>query len=637
MSDLLRPRLAEGTQLRERSDGTFGLHHPATGRALEVAADQASLLRLLDGARSLPEIAAEHLHRHGHVPFGALRDLLRSLAQCGLLGNGRAELEAAGLVASPRWMQRLAGRPLVSLPLPAGGLLSGLGALAFAVAAVVGVRWPAQALTPADVLLAYAGAALALSARGFAKAAVASALGAPPSRLQLSVALGVLHLTPDHATAALLNRGARACAYLAALGGAASAMAIGASRPGLWTGALVVLLVDLCSFAPTSAGRLLATAFGKVDLREHVRAYLSRRLLRRVTSTRFFAGEGSLIVSALLSLAWISLVVRLLLTQGVVGVLSLLAAGLDVEGPWRGVAYAGAGLLAALIPASLLLLAATLGRALLSLRPPAVERSGEGTGAVAGMGEIPLFSTLPANELAALAQAARELRYRPGWRIVVQGAAADRFFAIRSGEAVVEVEDDSGLAREVARLGPGDCFGESALLDGGVRTASVRPVRETVVAALGRADFDRVRKSFTGIDLSAVLRATSALGKSRYFAQLTPERRGALGMKLKPREAKAGETLVKKGERGDLFYLVGAGQVEVLDDAGAQVGVLGPGDHFGEVALLTDGPRTATVRALTDATLLTLPKDAFVEGIAADLRLSEGIERLAAERSEARR
>jgi len=638
MTQTLRPRLAPGARVRARSDGSYGVHDPTTGRALEVAADQATLLGLIDGARSLPDIAAEHLHRHGHVPFGALRDLLRSLAQSGLLGNTPAELEAAGLTPKVRWMQRLADRPLFSVPVPAAGLVSGLGALAFVFGAVFAVLLPSAGLTPQDVLFAYVGASLALSARGFTKAAMAAAFGAPPGRLQVAMALGVVHLAPDHSTAALLDRGARLSCYLAALAGAATATALCASRPGAWAGAFAVLLVDLCPFAPTSAGRLLATAFGKVDLREHVRAYLSRRLLRRVASTQFFSGEGSLIVSALLSLGWISLVVRLLLTDGVLGVLSLVATGLDAEGPWRLVAYAGAAVLATLIPASLALLVATLGRALLSLRPAGPASEGQTTGgAVADLGTIPLFSRLPAPELAALAQAARELKYRPGWRIVVQGAAGDRFFAIRSGEAVVEVEDDSGLVREVARLGPGDCFGETALIDGRVRTASVRPVRDTVVTAIGREDFERLRANFAGLDLSSMLRATSALGKSRFFGQLSPERRSALAMKLSLCEVKAGQTVVRKGERGDLFYLVGAGELEVLDDRGDRVGSLGPGDHFGEVALLTDVPRTATVRAVSDATLLTLPKESFVEGIAADLRLSERIEQLAAERSEARR
>ena len=145
-----------------------------------------------------------------------------------------------------------------------------------------------------------------------------------------------------------------------------------------------------------------------------------------------------------------------------------------------------------------------------------------------------------------------------------------------------------------------------------------------------------MRKSYTGIDLSAVLRATAALGKSRFFGQLSPERRSALAMKLSPRQAKAGETVVRKGDRGDLFYLVGAGQLEVLGDGDARVTLLGPGDHFGEIALLSDVPRTATVRAVGDATLLTLPKEAFIEGIAHDLRLSSGIEELAAERAEGR-
>jgi CRP-like cAMP-binding protein len=58
--------------------------------------------------------------------------------------------------------------------------------------------------------------------------------------------------------------------------------------------------------------------------------------------------------------------------------------------------------------------------------------------------------------------------------VVREGEPGDRFFALRSGAVVVEHELPSGLTREVARLGAGDCFGETALLDRVPRTASVR-------------------------------------------------------------------------------------------------------------------------------------------------------------------
>jgi CRP/FNR family cyclic AMP-dependent transcriptional regulator len=66
----------------------------------------------------------------------------------------------------------------------------------------------------------------------------------------------------------------------------------------------------------------------------------------------------------------------------------------------------------------------------------------------------------------------------------------------------------------------------------------------------------------------------------------------------------AGKTLCKKGESGGDFFIILEGKAEVDADRGSAA--LGPGDFFGEIALIDNGPRTATVRSTTPMRLLVL-------------------------------
>jgi MFS family permease len=97
---------------------------------------------------------------------------------------------------------------------------------------------------------------------------------------------------------------------------------------------------------------------------------------------------------------------------------------------------------------------------------------------------IPMFALLPPPGLERLASAAREVRVYPTAVAVTQGEPGDAFYVIASGTAVVEIDGD-----EVARLGPGDFFGEIALLREVPRTATVRAVDELRLYALGRDAF----------------------------------------------------------------------------------------------------------------------------------------------------
>jgi CRP-like cAMP-binding protein len=75
-----------------------------------------------------------------------------------------------------------------------------------------------------------------------------------------------------------------------------------------------------------------------------------------------------------------------------------------------------------------------------------------------------------------------------------------------------------------------------------------------------------------------------------------------------------GGAVIREGEVGDRFFVVVAGRLDVKVH-GREVRDLGPGDGFGEIALVRGLPRTATVRAITDVHLVAVDREPFLAAL----------------------
>ncbi len=105
---------------------------------------------------------------------------------------------------------------------------------------------------------------------------------------------------------------------------------------------------------------------------------------------------------------------------------------------------------------------------------------------------------------------------------------------------------------------------------------------------------------------------------TRAFQRIPPANIQAIFIRMQQVNLKAGDVVIKQGEKGDYFYAVTSGRCSVvretpLNKDGIRLAELGPGDTFGEEALISESKRNATVTMLTDGTLMRLAKDDFAK------------------------
>ncbi len=107
-----------------------------------------------------------------------------------------------------------------------------------------------------------------------------------------------------------------------------------------------------------------------------------------------------------------------------------------------------------------------------------------------------------------------------------------------------------------------------------------------------------------------------ALRNVQLFSQLASKDLTRLGRAVVERSYKKGETIVKEGEQAVAFFVIVSGKVEVTQSVGSKkaqtLDTLGPGETFGEMALLDGAPRAATVKAVDNVTCLVLSRWDFV-------------------------
>ena len=221
---------------------------------------------------------------------------------------------------------------------------------------------------------------------------------------------------------------------------------------------------------------------------------------------------------------------------------------------------------------------------------------------------VPFLVGLSGPAYMAIASHLVDERVDAGSVVVTIGEPGDRFYLVRSGRLEAIGADGAVLST----MGPGQGFGELALLDRRPRGATVRATEDSELWSLDRGHFERwIRDRY---EIAARIRASTderaALAALPFFRGLDPAELDRILPRLAAVRVRAGETVFSEGDPGDRYYLVREGEAD-LSIAGRSVRKLGTGSGFGEMALLFGRPRSATVTALTDLVLATLGRDEF--------------------------
>ncbi|GAC1614177.1 MAG: hypothetical protein NVS9B1_23410 [Candidatus Dormibacteraceae bacterium] len=249
------------------------------------------------------------------------------------------------------------------------------------------------------------------------------------------------------------------------------------------------------------------------------------------------------------------------------------------------------------------------------------------------LGALGFLRGLPAGTSERLARAAKPREVATGEVVVRQGERGTDFYVIAAGQAAVTVLQ-GGEEKLLRQLKPGEFFGERALLGDGLRTATVRAVQPLKLLVFGEPTFwsELAGPISWNAKVRESLQERHRLAGLPLFADLSSRQLDLLAVKLEIKVVKKGEVIFRAGDVAEDFYIVRDGSVEAVDPHGRSLEVLREGSFFGEIALIRNRSRTATVRACEDGSLWRLGRRDFHELLGKYLDLEDQLADVADER-----
>ncbi|KAH9555840.1 hypothetical protein CY35_08G137400 [Sphagnum magellanicum] len=219
-----------------------------------------------------------------------------------------------------------------------------------------------------------------------------------------------------------------------------------------------------------------------------------------------------------------------------------------------------------------------------------------------------LFTSLDKDQIRTVIDAVEEQRHKAGQVIIQQGESGLMFYLLEAGSCEVWLQKRPGTNPEMVKTySAGDSFGELALLYDAPRAATVKASTDCIVWAMDRGTFRSILMTSTNEKRQLY---EEFLENVPLLQSLDKYERSAIADVLEAEYFDAGKVIIIEGTPGDKFYFLEEGEAEARSK-GQIVMRYNKGDYFGELALINDAPRAATVATVTKCKVVSINRESF--------------------------